>query len=181
MRRPRRPRGTRDPGSSLLYDWCMEIRRLRTDEVTRFRAIRLRALRDAPAAFGTTFEDASAWPPDRWWKLFSSLLAFVAVEVDQDVGLVRTAPDPEVEGAARLGSLWVAPEARCRGVGSSLIEVVVRWARSARFEELLLDVSDDNDAAIRLYEAIGFTPTGRTSTFPAPREHLGKHQRRLRL
>lgn len=159
----------------------MEIRQLRPDEVGRFRTVRLRALRDAPAAFGTTFEGASGWSPERWSKLFSSLLAFVAVSGDQDIGVVRTAPDLEVEGAARLGSLWVAPEARCSGAGSALVEAVVAWARSKSFAEILLDVADDNDAAIRLYEAFGFTPTGRISAFPAPREHLGKHQRRLRL
>jgi ribosomal protein S18 acetylase RimI-like enzyme len=159
----------------------MEIRRLGPDEVTRFRAIRLRGLRDAPGAFGTTFEGASGWSPDRWSTLFSSLLAFVAVAGDVDVGLVRAAPDLEVRGAARLGSLWVAPEARCQGVGAALVETVVEWARSEGYEELLLDVSDDNDTAVRFYEALGFVPTGRTSAFPAPREHLVKHQRRLRL
>jgi ribosomal protein S18 acetylase RimI-like enzyme len=164
-----------------LYDWTMEIRRLRDDELNRFRAIRLRSLRDAPGAFGTTFEAASGWSRERWSKIFSSLLAFVAVESDRDVGMVRTSPDLEADGAASLGSLWVAPEARCRGVGSALVEAVVAWSRSEGFGELLLNVADDNDAAIRFYEALGFTPTGRTSAFPAPREHLGKHQRRLRL
>lgn len=176
-----RLREARAPGRGSLYDWDMEIRRLRPDEVGRFRAVRLRALRDAPASFGTTYENASGWSPERWSELFSSLLAFVAVEGDRDVGMVRTSPESEVEGTASLGSLWVAPEARGRGVGSALVEAVVEWSRSEGFGELLLNVADDNQAAIRLYEALGFTPTGRTSTFPAPREHLGKHQRRLRL
>ena len=169
------------PGRGWLYDWTMEVRRLRPDEVGRFRAVRLRALRDAPASFGTTFEDASGWSPERWSELFSSLLAFVAVEGDRDVGMVRTSPELDVDGAASLGSLWVAPEARCAGVGSALVGAVVEWSRSEGFGELLLNVADDNDAAIRLYEALGFRPTGRASAFPAPRAHLGKHQRRLSL
>lgn len=32
----------------------MEVRRIRRDEHDRYRAIRLRALKDAPTAFGTT-------------------------------------------------------------------------------------------------------------------------------
>jgi len=113
--------------------------------------------------------------------LFSGLLAFVAVEDDEDVGLVRAAPDLEVESAARLGSLWVAPSARGRGIGSRLVHTVVAWARSGGFDELLLDVSDDNEAAAALYDAIGFVRTGKTSAFPPPRECLSRHQRRLRL
>jgi ribosomal protein S18 acetylase RimI-like enzyme len=175
------PREPKTWARGSLYDSTMEIRRLRPDELSRFRAIRLRSLRDAPEAFGTTYEGASGWTPERWFELFSSLLAFVAVEGDQDVGMVRTSPDLEVDGVASLGSLWVAPEARCRGVGSALVEAVVEWSRSEGFSDLLLNVADDNDAAIRLYEALGFAPTGRTSTFPAPRDHLVKHQRRLML
>ena len=159
----------------------MIIRQLNTAEVERFRAIRMRGLRDAPAAFGTTFGEACQWSLERWSALFSSLVAFVAVAEDRDVGLVRCAPDLEVGGAARLGSLWVAPEARGRGVGSALVEAVVRWARAEGFNEILLDVADDNHAAGALYDSLGFAPTGRTTAFPVPRAHLNKHQRRLRL
>ena len=166
-------------GSS--YDYSMAIRRLSLDEVSRFRAIRLPALRDAPAAFGTTFEEATAWPPEVWRRLFSGLVAFVAVVDDHDVGLVRTAPDPRVASAARLGSLWVTPAARGTGVGASLIDAVVEWARSGGFVEVLLDVSDDNSRAFALYDYRGFVPTGAVSTLPPPREHLGRHQRTLKL
>jgi ribosomal protein S18 acetylase RimI-like enzyme len=86
-----------------------------------------------------------------------------------------------VKNAARLGSLWVAPEARGAGVGASLIEVVVEWARSEGFDELRLDVNDDNASAVKLYDLRGFEPTGEVSTLPPPREHLGKHQRVLKL
>ena len=166
-------------GSS--YHWSMEILRLHPDEVARFRTLRMRALRDAPDSFGTTLEDANAWSPERWSTLFSGLLAFVAVADAQDVGLVRAAPDLDVQGAARLGSLWVAPRARGKGVGSALVDAVVEWARAEGFDEILLDVADGNRSAIRLYEMLGFVPTGRRTAFPPPREHLGRHQRRLKL
>jgi len=159
----------------------MNIRQLGPDEVERFRAIRLRGLRSAPGAFGTTFEEAREWSPERWSALFSSLIAYVAVADNQDVGLVRCAPDLEVAGAARLGSLWVAPEARGGGVGRALVGAVVHWARTEGFREVLLDVADDNVEAVALYEGLGFASTGKTTTFPIPRAHLSKHQRRLKL
>ena len=115
----------------------MEVHRLTVEEVSRFRTIRLSALRDAP--------------------------------------------DVNVENAARIGSLWVAPEARGTGVGESLIDAVVEWARSGGFVELHLEVSDDNGSAIALYRRRGFEPTGAVGTLPPPREHLRTHQRILKL
>lgn len=150
-------------------------------EVDRFRAIRLRGLRDAPTAFGTTFEEASAWSREAWTELLSGIVAFVAVLGDEDVGLVRGGSDRCDGNRARLGSLWVAPEARRTGVGGSLIDAVVDWARSAGFAELLLDVSDHQVSAIALYRRKGFEPSGAAGTFPPPREHLTKHRRTLRL
>ena len=134
----------------------MEIQRLTQRDLARFRAVRLRSLRDAPAAFGTTAEEAAAWPREVWARLFSGLLAFVAVESGQDVGLVRGAPDREVAKAARLGSLWVAPEARGRGLGAQLVGAVVDWARLNRADSIELWVMTTNERARRLYERCGF-------------------------
>ena len=159
----------------------MRIQELNVEWVERFRGIRLRALRDAPTAFGTTFEDAEKWPTEEWVGLLSSMTVFVAAVGGVDVGVVRVGPDRGFESRARLGSLWVAPEFRGTHVGRSLIDVVVEWARSRGYAELVLGVSDDNDSAIALYSRCGFEPTGEVATLPPPREHLSKHMRRLRL
>jgi len=155
----------------------MEISRLGSSEVERFRAIRLRALQDSPTAFGTTYESARAWTLDEWTRLLGSLVAFVARRGEQDVGMVRVAADSESPDAARLGSLWVDPEARGAGVGAALIEEAVAWARSGGFARIQLDVADHNPAAVALYAREGFEPTGRVAPFPAPRGHLRKHER----
>lgn len=67
------------------------------------------------------------------------------------------------------------------GVGMSLINAVVEWARSQGCAELVLDVSDDNESASELYARCGFEPNGEVSTLPPPREHLTKHARILKL
>lgn len=154
----------------------MEIHRLDPDEVKRFRAIRLRALRDSPAAFGTEYAVAAGWSRERWEELFGSLVAFVARREGEDVGMVRVAADHEVENAARLGSLWVDPGSRGKGVGAALIDAAAEWARAGGFARILLDVADDNAAASETYARKGFEPTGRTSRFPSPREYLGRHE-----
>jgi GNAT superfamily N-acetyltransferase len=58
-------------------------------------------------------------------------------------------------------SRWVAPAARRKNVGKALVEEVQKWARSeGLYSKLLLIVADYNVAAIRLYEACGFAPSG---------------------
>ena len=159
----------------------MEIQRLTVEEGTRLRTIRLRALREAPNAFVTTLEESAAWPPEIWSNQLSGLANFVAVMEDSDVGLVRGAPDGRARDTAWLISMWVAPEARGRGVGAALIDAVAAWAGSKGFVRLLLDVADDNVSAIALYARMGFEPNGEVSTLPPPREHISQHQRGLRL
>jgi len=157
------------------------IQRLKPDEALRLRGIRLRALADAPEAFATRLEQAAALPPESWAQMARELPTFLAVEAGRDVGLVRADRDADDADAAWLISLWVAPEARGRGVGDALVEAVVQWAVQRGFARLLLDVADDNHAAIALYARQGFTPTGDGGTLPAPRTHVREHRRALTL
>jgi GNAT superfamily N-acetyltransferase len=160
----------------------MRLAQLTPQEGPRLRAIRLRALLDAPGAFGSTFEQASAWPAERWTKQLLELTTLVAVSDEGlDVGLVRCARDEASVETAWLISMWVAPEVRRTGVGGVLVDAVINWARASRVNRLLLDVADTNVAAIALYARKGFEPNGEVSTLPPPREHITEHQRELRL
>ncbi len=150
-------------------------------EARRLRDVRLRALRDAPDAFETTFESAAGWADDSWAQQLASLPAFVAVRGGSDVGMVRGAMDEDRADTAWLISMWVAPEARRHGVGGLLVDRVILWAREQNLARLLLDVGDANEAAIALYASRGFERTGATSRLSAPRAHITEHQRELRL
>ena len=159
----------------------MDILRLATGDADCLRAIRLRALRDAPEAFGTTFAEAAAWPMESWTRQLAELATFIAVIDGADVGLARGGPHDGKPGAAILLSMWVAPEARGKGVGDALIDSVIAWARGEGFSRLLLEVGDHNEPAIALYARKGFRPTGATSTLPPPRTHVPEHERALEL
>jgi ribosomal protein S18 acetylase RimI-like enzyme len=138
----------------------------------RLRAIRLRALSDAPDAFGSTLAEAERWDDARWEQQVVALPTFVWHEHGADLGMVRGAPhdgDPE---AGYLISLWVAPEARGRGVGAALVRAVVAWARAKGLRRLVLDVGARNQAAQALYQRLGFAVSGVTGTLPAPRERV---------
>ena len=162
-----------------------EIERLQADDWERFYAIRIRALTEAPDAFGSTLEETQSRPVGHWRERLeeSSSATFVACEQASDVGLVVGAPfwGEEREGAAGLYSMWVAPEARGRGIGSALVSTVSSWAQTLGYMDIYLDVADENAPAIALYESQGFVPTGAVSTLDPPREHITEHERVLNL
>jgi GNAT superfamily N-acetyltransferase len=164
-----------------MLDAMIRLEQLTTGDGPRLRAIRLRALRDAPDAFSTTFEEAAARPQEEWSRQVVELPTFVAVSNDLDVGMVRCARDEDRPDTAWLLSMWVAPEMRRTGVGATLVDAVIDWARAHGMTRLLLDVADHNTAAIALYARKGFAPTGDVTTLPPPREHIHEHQRQLRL
>jgi ribosomal-protein-alanine acetyltransferase len=55
-----------------------------------------------------------------------------------------------------LLNVAVAPEARRGGVGRALVEDLLSYARAHEAATVLLEVRASNDAAIRLYEQLGF-------------------------
>jgi GNAT superfamily N-acetyltransferase len=58
-----------------------------------------------------------------------------------------------VEDRTELISMWVAAEARRRGIGRDLIQTVIRWAAG---RPLRLRVMDGNSAAVDAYAQQGF-------------------------
>src|SRR5260370_682525 len=67
---------------------------------------------------------------------------------------------------AQLVSMWTAPTHRQLGIGRLLVDAVLDWAGSRNLLALLLMVTSNNDPAIRFYERLGFTKTGRTEPYP---------------
>lgn len=91
----------------------MNVAQLQQDDWRRLKAIRLRALRESPDAFGST-EDVEKSMREQNWRerLVSDQEATFIVSVDRrDVGLVVGAPYQGTD-AAGLFAMWVAPEAR---------------------------------------------------------------------
>ena len=142
------------------------VRALRADEVESWRDIRLRSLRDAPDAFGTTYEQASAWPGERWATLVGWATAPDALQTvylaDLDgtvVGCARVSHG-EDGGTALVTSMWVEPTARRRGVATALLEACEGWARDGGCLRIELEVAELNPDARLLYERAGFLETG---------------------
>ncbi|WP_437904724.1 GNAT family N-acetyltransferase [Sorangium sp. So ce327] len=137
----------------------IDLRALTSEDWAAWRDVRLRALADAPHAFGSTLEEWENASEARWRARLElpgsrNLVAYVDGE---PVGMATGAP---FEGTYELISMWVAPEVRGRGVGDALVEEILRWAREQGGSELRLDVKQDNLSAISLYVRHGFIDVG---------------------
>jgi GNAT superfamily N-acetyltransferase len=140
------------------------VRRALEDEWERMRDLRLRALQDAPDAFGLTIEDERAHDEARWRRWFTgwdgaSNAVFVADDAGRWVGIA--VGSTHEGGVPHLYAMWVEPAARGCGVGRALVEAVAAWAEhEIAADALELWVTEGNDAAERLYRAAGFEDTG---------------------
>lgn len=128
------------------------IRLAQPDDWSDWRLLRQRSLSEDPDAFSSS---TAMWTGDddteeRWRARVAAGPCFIAYDGDRPVGMVA---GRLVDDGAELISMWVAPEARRRGIGRDLIEEVVRWSDG---RPLSLRVIDDNQVAITAYEQQGF-------------------------
>ena len=146
----------------------MEIRRADPDDWPTVRALRLRALKDAPDAFGSTFRsEADDDDDDRFrswmtgWDGAVDQVLFAAVESETWIGIALGVRWRDERDSAHVYSMWVDPGHRRRGAGRALIDAVVSWAGSMPdLRRILLAATVSNPGAIALYEACGFADTG---------------------
>ena len=137
------------------------LRVLAPDDWELWRELRLRALAEAPYAFGSTLAEwtGKGDTEERWRnRLLSVPLNLVASLNEKPVGMA-SATSP-VDHQIELISMWVAPEARGRGVGAALIEAIVVWAFEQHVFQVALDVREGNMRAINLYKRLGFVDVG---------------------
>jgi ribosomal protein S18 acetylase RimI-like enzyme len=154
----------------------VEIRRLGSDDADVFREIRLRALADAPYAFGSSLTEEGANGPDFWQgRVDESNTAregaiFAAVGEGGQAAAMAGGFFPQLgDEEAVLWGMWVAPEARRGGLGRELVEEVVDWARSCGARRLRLCVSETerSRAACALYGTLGFSEIGEREPLPS--------------
>ena len=58
---------------------------------------------------------------------------------------------------SRLAGMAIVPEARGQGVGRSVMDDLIEQARERGDRRIVLEVIEQNEPAVRLYEACGFT------------------------
>ena len=142
-----------------------EIRPLRAADAEAWRTLRLRALKEEPAAFASSYEDAVATDAQTFAAVIPAEGAagalfglFIEGELSGSAGFA-------VFGGLKLrhkGLLWgvyVRPEVRGRGFGKALVARVIEHARG-HVDLLQAGVTAADGSARRTYIALGFRPYG---------------------
>ena len=145
------------------------IRLLAPDDAAVYRALRLRALREHPDAFTSSFEEEDLRPlswsearleasPLRPHDFFlGAVLDGVLVGM---VGLQGRYRAKERHNASVVG-MFVAPEDSGLGLGRALMQdLLVRAHALPALEQLDLTVTQGNHRAQALYEQCGFSACG---------------------
>lgn len=145
----------------------MLIRRLIPADAAVYRTLRLRALREHPDAFRSSYEEEAAQASD--W-------AAQRLRDDQDGFFLGAFEDGQLFGAVGLQvetkhklrhqgkvvGMYVAPEFGGRGAGRALLDSCIAQARVLPYlESLVLTVTSSNTHAVRLYREAGFVEYGR--------------------
>jgi GNAT superfamily N-acetyltransferase len=142
------------------------IRRIRTADGGRQRALRLEMLADTPLAFLTTLAEAAATPHDeaigRATRGASGAQVghFVAESGKRLVGQVIGMESAAEPGVTMLFAVYVSPSCRGRGVLGGLVEAAAAWSRECGRSRLELEVVTTNARASRAYQKIGFEAVG---------------------
>jgi ribosomal protein S18 acetylase RimI-like enzyme len=156
-------------------DWrrgcALEIRELIEADAEAYWAVRLRALREEPEAFGSSYEEAKERPlalvAERLRAAAAAdnftLGAFEGVAGGQLVGIVAfdRATGRKNRHIGSIYQMYVAPEVRGGGYGRALVEALIARARARDgLEQLVLAVMATNVAAGALYRSLGFEVYG---------------------
>ena len=133
-----------------------------------YKTVRLRALQDTPAAFGSTYARESQFSDADWQQRAANLctsrsIGYLAHQ-NEYCGIVVSFLKEQDPHYAELMSMWVAPEQRRTGTGRLLVDAVGAWARQSRAHTLQLMVTSSNLAAISFYQRLGFIKTSPTQT-----------------
>ena len=112
---------------------------------------------------GSTFETALRAPEDFRSRIEDSRFPLLVCDAGEGVaGWAGLAPYSTRECYAGIGeaSVYVAPRARGRGLGTLLAEALASAAEERGFHKMIGKLFTDNVASIRLIESCGFDSVG---------------------
>jgi putative acetyltransferase len=110
------------------------------------------------AELSTIYPEQTA-PPFPPRDIVGARAVFVVASSGGEVigcGAVRPLPDGRAD-VAEIKRMYVAPEARGRGIAAAILTELENWARLRGYERVQLETGGRQPVAIRLYERFGYS------------------------
>jgi ribosomal protein S18 acetylase RimI-like enzyme len=153
----------------------MQIVSLPPEDWKEYRDLRLRALKEDPQAFSSSYADAAQFPKERWTgRLLEALEGerswlFFARDGIKLVGMIGAFVEATAPQAATNVSVYVPAEERGKGISIRLMECILsELSKDPALKTATLSVNDTQLPAIALYKKFGFQPirteTGQTGS-----------------
>jgi RimJ/RimL family protein N-acetyltransferase len=148
---------------SEINELTMETtRRIHLDEYKLYKKIRMEALKEAPYAFSSKYEDAIRRTDKEWIEQANSLAmstskcAFFALHGRKIIGLCAIYRDYAAMMEAELAQLWLNPDYRGSSYSKELLACAFSWAKENGITRVWARVNYYNERAIRFFEKAGF-------------------------
>ncbi|MGM0903165.1 MAG: N-acetyltransferase family protein [Bacillota bacterium] len=143
----------------------MNIRKLGVQDAENYLKVRLKALKNNPEAFGSSFEEEKDRPVEMYAQRLSSeeSITFGAFQQNELVGTVTLVREKYVKfrHRANIVGMYVDPENRGSGIGRLLLIEAINHAKTiGEIEQLNLSVVTTNEPAKKLYTSLGFEVFG---------------------
>lgn len=140
----------------------MFTRRIKKEDASDYWKLRLRALKEYPEAFASSYEESLSKPLDEVANRISDnddnyiLGAFNNNKMIGMVGFKREA-SKKLQHKAVIWGMYIAPEYQGRGIGRKLLEEIIDRAKHmGSLKQINLVVVTSNEQAKRLYQSLGF-------------------------
>lgn len=146
----------------------MNIRLLNDSDAQVYREVRLRALKNDPDAFGSTYEQEETKPLSHFIERIHHTKDRFTLGCFDDsntlVGIVNFLRENRLKTAHKgnIYGMYVEPQFRGRGVGKALLlDLIERATKECEgLEQIHLTVVSNNKSAKRLYVSLGFEVYG---------------------
>lgn len=143
----------------------MEIQQLTSKDAAGYKKLRLFALQESPAAFGSSYEEEVKQPLqiviDRLADSLNHIFGAVN-DGEQLVGIItlRRQPKQKSHFKANIFAMYVLPAYRQQGIGRALLKRAIDRGREIGLRQINLSVVAANKPAVSLYKGHGFLQFG---------------------
>ena len=145
----------------------MKIRILNKSDALAYQEVRLSALKNNPEAFSSTYEREVKFSiesiAERLEPVKDRFVLGAFNESGSVVGIVTFMRENGLKTIHKgnVFGMYVAPEARGKGLGKSLMIELIKKAKSCDgLEQINLTVVSENNSAKKLYKSLGFEVYG---------------------
>ncbi len=146
----------------------MNIRLLDEFDAQRYQVVRLRALKNDPDSFGSTYEQEAVKPLEKFAeRIQQTANKFTLGCIDDSqslIGIVNFVREDRLKTAYKgnIYGMYIEPGFRGQGIGRSLLFALIETAtrECEGLEQIHLTVVSNNEPAKRLYTSLGFEVYG---------------------